>query len=473
MSDTATTEASKSGAKRNPKAAVPILLFSFVFCLVIDNGFKFMSQPIADDLGLSVTEVSLQATLAGIVIGIGAVVYAAMADAINIRTLMLIGVALICVGSLLGFLFSGSWPLVLAGRIIQTSGLAAAETLYVIYVTKYLSRDDQKTYLGFSTSAFQLALLIGTLTSGYVATYISWTAMFLIPLAMLLTVPFIIKQIPEQQATQSSLDVLGMLLITVIATSVMLYMQQFQPLYLIPIVLGIGFFVWHININPKALVKPAFFKNGRYVWAITLVLIIYSTQLGYILFLFPYAMRDLQGLTLDQASLMVAPGYACAVIVGALSGKIGQFMSSRTTIFAALIGITASLAVSAVTLESGRIPLILSAVVFASSFALMYAPLVATAISNIPAEQSGVAIGFYNLTINIAIPVGIAYTAKLIDLKLNLFGTLTAATTQTGVNYASVMWIITLIALVGTVIYFLADRTMLRNERRTAALSNA
>lgn len=71
MSDTATTEASKSGAKRNPNAAVPILLFSFVFCLVIDNGFKFMSQPIADDLGLSVTEVSLQATLAGIVIGIG------------------------------------------------------------------------------------------------------------------------------------------------------------------------------------------------------------------------------------------------------------------------------------------------------------------------------------------------------------------------------------------------------------------
>ncbi|MDO5077320.1 MFS transporter [Corynebacterium sp.] len=465
MAGTATTKASSS----NPKAAVPILLFSFVFCLVIDNGFKFMSQPIADDLGLSITTVSLQATLAGIVIGIGAVVYAAMADAINIRTLMLIGVAFIAVGSLLGFVFSGSWPMVLTGRLIQTSGLAAAETLYVIYVTKYLSRDDQKTYLGFSTSAFQLALLIGTLTSGYVATYISWTAMFLIPLLMLFTVPFILKQIPEQQATQSNLDVLGLLLITVIATSVMLYMQEFQWLYLIPIVLGIAFFIWHININPKALVKPAFFKNGRYVWAITLVLIIYSVQLGYILFLFPYAMRDLQGLTLDQASLMIAPGYACAVIVGALSGKIGQYLSSRATIFTALIGITGSLAVSAVTLESGRVPLIIAAVVFASAFALMYAPLVSTAIQNIPAEQSGVAIGFYNLTINIAIPVGIAYTAKLIDMKLNLFGALTSASTETGVNYASVLWIITLIALSGTVIYFLADRAMLASERRAKA----
>ena len=64
----------------DPKAAVPVILFTFVFCLVIDNGFKFMTKPIAEDLGLSLTTASLQATLAGIVIGIGAVVYAALAD---------------------------------------------------------------------------------------------------------------------------------------------------------------------------------------------------------------------------------------------------------------------------------------------------------------------------------------------------------------------------------------------------------
>lgn len=454
---------------KNPKAAVPILLFSFVFCLVIDNGFKFMSQPIADDLGLSVTEVSLQATLAGIVIGIGAVVYAAMADAINIKKLMLVGIAFITVGSLLGFFFSSSWYAVLAGRLIQTSGLAAAETLYVIYVTKYLSREDQKTYLGFSTSAFQLALLIGTLTSGYVATYISWTAMFLIPLLMLLTVPAIIKQIPPEEATQSNLDIFGLFLITVIATSTMLYMQDFNYWYLVPVIAGIALFVWHINTNPKALVAPEFFKNGRYVWAIILVLIIYSVQLGYILFLFPYAMSDLQGMTLDQASLMVAPGYACAAIVGALSGFIGRYMSSRVTIFSALAGIIISLAIAAFFLEAGRVPLIISVIVFASSFALLYAPLVSTAIQNIPAEKSGVAIGFYNLTINIAIPVGIAYTAKLIDLKLSTFAAVTGAESEVGIQYASVLWIITCIALAGAVIYVLADRAMAIKERSIAA----
>lgn len=80
------------------KKAVPILLFLFVFSLVIDNSFKLISVAIADDLNISVTTVSWQATLAGLVIGIGAVVYASLSDAISIRTLFIYGVILIIIG---------------------------------------------------------------------------------------------------------------------------------------------------------------------------------------------------------------------------------------------------------------------------------------------------------------------------------------------------------------------------------------
>jgi MFS transporter, DHA2 family, metal-tetracycline-proton antiporter len=195
---TSTTSASpqdkRPGSAVNPKVAVPILLFVFVFSLVIDNGFKTMTMPIAQALDLSVKTASLQASLAGVIIGIGAVVYAALADSISIRKLMLTGVVLIAVGSILAFAFSSFWPMVLAGRLIQTAGLAAAETLYVIYVTKHLSEADQKTYLGFSTAAFQAGLLIGALTSGFISTYVSWTAMFLIPLILILTIPPIINR---------------------------------------------------------------------------------------------------------------------------------------------------------------------------------------------------------------------------------------------------------------------------------------
>lgn len=435
----------------NPKAAVPVLLFSFVFCLVIDNGFKTMTGPMAAGLGIDSNTASLQASLAGVIIGIGAVVYAALADSISIRKLMIAGVGLIVVGSLIGFFFSGSWPIILAGRLIQTTGLAAAETLYVIYVRKHLSEADQKTYLGFSTAAFQSGLLIGALTSGIISTYISWTAMFLVPLVLVLTVPFLIKHVPEDEAVEGHLDALGLFLIAVFAASLTMYIQAFNWLWLIPAILGIIAFALHVAKAKAPLVTPEFFKNGRYVWAIILVFIVYSTQLGFI-FMLPFAAQDLHGLAQDRAAMLMIPGYVCAILVGIFSGKIGKVLSSRTTIYLALASITGSLVIGAIGIHLSLALLIFAIVLFASGFALIYAPLVNTALSNIVPERAGIAIGFYNLIINIAIPLGIAYTAKLQAMEL---------------SYNTVLWVLAAVAAVGSVIYIVSDRVMAAHEEPT------
>nr|WP_275436338.1 MFS transporter [Corynebacterium kefirresidentii] len=427
------------------------MLFVFVFSLVIDNGFKTMTMPIAQALDLSVKTASLQASLAGVIIGIGAVVYAALADSISIRKLMLTGVVLIAVGSILAFAFSSFWPMVLAGRLIQTAGLAAAETLYVIYVTKHLSEADQKTYLGFSTAAFQAGLLIGALTSGFISTYVSWTAMFLIPLILILTIPPIIKLVPEDEAVEGHLDVLGLFFIAVFATGLTLFMQEFDWVYLIVAVLGVVGFVYHIGHAKYPVVTPEFFTNGRYVWTILMVFFVYSTQMGFI-FLLPFAAHDLHGMNIDKASLLMIPGYICAILIGIFSGKIGTVLSSRATIYTAFALVAGALVMAALFVQLHVAILIAAIVAFASGFSLMYAPLVNTALRNISAVKSGIAIGFYNLTINIAIPLGIAYTAKLQDLA----------------SYNTVLWILATVAAIGIALYVVSDLKMARSESRPA-----
>ncbi len=435
----------------NPKAAVPILLFTFVFCLVIDNGFKTMTMPIAEGLGIPDNTASLQASLAGVIIGIGAVVYAALADSISIRKLMLSGVGLVAVGSLIGFFGSDSWGLVLTGRLVQTTGLAAAETLYVIYVTKHLSAEDQKTYLGFSTAAFQAGLLIGALTSGFVSTYISWTAMFLIPLILILTIPAIYKMVPEDEAVEGHLDALGLFFIALFATALTMFMQAFNWWWLALAIVGVIAFAVHVNKAGRPVVSPEFFTNGRYVWTIVMVFFVYSTQMGYI-FLLPFAANELHGMSLDKASLLMVPGYVCAILIGIFSGKIGQVLSSRATIYTGMAMIAGSLLVAALLVQAHVAVLIVSIVAFASGFALMYAPLVNTALRNITAAKSGIAIGFYNLTINIAIPLGIAYTAKILDVS----------------GYTTALWILTGVALVGVVLYVASDLKMAKSEAAAA-----
>lgn len=452
----------------NPKAAVPIILFTFVFCLVIDNGFKFMTKPIADDLGLSLTTASLQATLAGIVIGIGAVVYAALADSISMRKLLVAGIAMIAVGSAIGFLGQSVWGLVLVGRIIQTCGLAAAETLYVIYVTKYLSKDDQKTYLGFSTSAFQGALLIGTLTSGIMATYVSWTAMFLVSLLLIAAVPVILKKVPDSANVRSHLDVFGLFLIAVIATAVMMYFQAFALPWLLLAIGAAAVFTWHVRTHDDALVTSAFFANGRYVTILAIVLVVYSVQLGYSAILLPHLADTLHGIKIDGAAYILAPGYAAAVVVGALSGKIGKVLSSRNTIIVALLMIMAALIIPALFIDGSVAVLVVSMLLFPCGFALIYAPLVSTAVGDIPPEKSGVAIGFYNLVINIAVPVGIAYTAKLVDLGPTFLSALSPASTDAEGIVATVLWILAALVVVGLAIWLVADGVLSRREARRA-----
>ncbi|MBO3142203.1 MFS transporter [Dermatophilus congolensis] len=456
----------------DPRRAVPVLLFVFVFSLVIDNGFKTMTGPMAAALGISAKTASLQASLAGVIIGIGAVVYAALADSISIRKLMVTGIGLIAVGSVIGFVFSNSWPLVLAGRLIQTCGLAAAETLYVIYVTKYLSETDQKKYLGYSTAAFQAGLLIGALTSGFISANVSWTAMFLIPLILVLTIPAIHKMVPEDEAFEGNLDLFGLLIVAVFAASLIMYMQEYAPVWLIPVIVSLPLFAWHVRSHERALVRPEFFTNGWYVTALVLVLIIYTAQLGYI-FLLPFAAKSLHGLGQDQASLLMVPGYVCAVLVGIFSGQIGRFLSSRVTIFTALGMIFSSLVLGAVLIEVSLPVLVVSIVLFASGFALMYAPLVNTSLQKIPAAKSGIAIGFYNLTINIAIPLGIAYTAKLQDVAPTWFGALSLSRSHEGQVYSTITWVLALVALSGMVIYFLCDRVLVARDKSAAAQVSA
>ncbi|MDR9856388.1 MFS transporter [Paenibacillus sp. VCA1] len=396
------------------KKAVPILLIFFVFSLIIDNSFKLVSVAIAKDLGISTTAVSWQATLAGLVIGIGAVVYASLADSVSIRSLLAAGIAFITAGSVMGFAFQHSFPMLLVSRVVQTAGLASAETLYVIYVAKHLPKDEQKRFLGYSTSSYSLSLVIGSLTGGFVSTYLNWAALFLIPLLSLILLPLILKYLPKEETKKSRVDVIGLFLIALIATSVMLYITDFNWLYIVMLAAAVVLFLLYISKSKNSFIDITFFKNKRFVSVLAVAFIIYSVQLGYI-FLFPFLLEKVYGLHLDTISLLLIPGYVTAVLVGASAGTISKYLSNKQAVSAAMIMIALSLFLPALLYGGPVIVYVISMMLFSGSFAFMYAPLLDTCVSALPSSQSGTVIGFYNLTLNVATSIGITYSAAMIE----------------------------------------------------------
>ena len=102
-------------------------------------------------------------------------------------------------------------------------------------------------------------------------------------------------------------------------------------------------------------------------------------------------------------------------IIGGLSGKTAKVLSSKQSITFAMLGITVSLLLPAFFVEGSLIVFVISMMLFSGSFAFMYAPMLDTCINTIPKEKAGTAIGFYNLILNVAVSIGITYTAAMID----------------------------------------------------------
>lgn len=455
----------KIGRALNPKAAVAVLLALFVFSLIIDNGFKLLSPSIASSLGLSENTVSLQATLPGILIGVGAVVYAALSDSISIRTLLIFAIVVMAIGSLIGFALQDSFGGVLAGRIIQTCGLAAAETLYLIWATKHFEGDEQKKYLGYSTAAFQLSLLLGAVGSGLIATYIGWTAFFLVNLIALVAIPFILRYVPAEATCRSNLDVFGLFLVATIAAGIVMFMQNFNWWFMLPVIAGIAVFVWHTSVHQNVLITRDFLSNKRFTAMLVVVFVVYSVQLGY-LFIFPFIINGVYGWKLSDVALLIASGNAAAVIVSALSGRIALWLSSKQAIITAIITIVVALAIPAFNIGGWVGFFAISMVLFGSGFALMYAPLLSTAIRDVPKAKGGIAVGFYDLTINMAVPIGIAFSAKLLDLGLGL--TSFAGQSPKEASYGSVLLILTVITVIALALYGIFIRVLDGDDARRA-----
>ncbi|WHY78451.1 MFS transporter [Neobacillus sp. WH10] len=443
----------KKAQEYSVKKAVPITLLLFLLCLIIDNSFKIISVDMAKDFHISATTVSWQATLAGLVIGIGAVVYAALADSISIRKLFSVGIILICVGSVMGYIFQHSFLLVVISRIIQTAGLASAETLYVIFVTKHLPANEQKKFLGLSTSSFALSQLIGALTGGYVSTYFHWTTLFLLSLVTLFTLPFILKYLPKENRKNSNVDVLGLFLVGIISASLLLYITDFNWMYLLLFIVAITLFLTYISKSSKAFIGISFFKNKQFISLLGVAFVIYSVQLAYI-FLFPFLLEKIYGLKLDTISLLLIPGYIAATTVGALSGKFAKVLGSKQCITIAMSSIIFSLLLGGFFVQTSVVVFVISMILFSSSFAFMYAPLLDSCICTIEKEKTGTAIGFYNLTLNVAMSIGIAYTAAMMDHSAMRQSFLGIISNSDASMYSNILFILVLITLFSLSMYW-------------------
>lgn len=136
-------------------------------------------------------QATVQLTLSGylLLFGTAQLIYGPLSDRYGRKRLLMLGLAIACVGSILGAL-APSLPLLIAARVLQGAGCAAGMVLGRAMVQDFYDGPQRTRIMAYTGMAMGLCPPLGTIIGGQIHVHIGWQGNFvlaaLLALAMLL-----------------------------------------------------------------------------------------------------------------------------------------------------------------------------------------------------------------------------------------------------------------------------------------------
>ncbi|MGL5931850.1 MAG: MFS transporter [Cetobacterium sp.] len=403
--------------KNNVSKVMPFIMMAFIFAGSLQEALNICAPIIAKDFSITSANVSLISSVAMLTMGVAYVFYTSLSDFISIKKLLITGIGIQVISSLGAFIFSNYFLAVLIFRSLQMAGGTSASALLILTATKYLPNDKHMKYYGFNTACFSGGQMLGILLGGIFATYIGWKYLFIIPAISIISIPFIIKYLPEDSKNQKNkVDILGISLMGTLALFISLYFSLMQTSILIICLLISIIFLLYISKNKNAFITIDFFKNWKYLLIILIVLITYSIQ-GCYSFLFSFMTSHIYGIEPSKISLILIPSYIISMTIGILGSKITKKIGVFKTLITGLGSMFLGLLIGTFLLDKNILPLIIMSCLFNGGFSILYTPIMTLIINSLPLKMRGTGLGFFNLCIKITSSTGIVITGKLLTIN--------------------------------------------------------
>lgn len=402
--------------EKNVQKAMPLIMLTFILAGSLQEAINICAPIIANDLQIPTSSVSMISAVAMLTMGVTYIVYTSLSDFMSIKKLLITGIIISAVGSVGGLLFSNSFIAIVVFRAIQMAGGTSASALLILTATRYLNEETRMKYYGYNTACFSSGQMLGIILGGVFATYISWRFLFLIPVFSLITIPFIMRYLPDDsKETKTKIDFLGIFLMSALALFISLYFNTMQIGFLIITVVTAVVFLTYISKHKNAFITIDFFKNWKYMLVILVVLITYLPQGSYS-FLFSFMMSNVYSIAPSQISMLLLPSYLVSMIIGIMGSKITSRIGVTKTLILGMGSMAVGLLLGSFFLESNMIFLLVMSCLFNGGFSILYTPIMTLVINSLPENMRGTGLGFFNLCIKITSSTGIVITGKLLTM---------------------------------------------------------
>lgn len=375
--------------------------------------FNIAVPDIANTYDLLPSEASWVMTGYIMIYAVGALVYGKLADYYPYKTLITIGLTIFSLGSLLGF-FSTSYVMVIVGRIIQAMGGSMIPALVFLAPIRYFP-DQRGKVLGIISSVMAFASGVGPILGGFIAGFLSWEYLFLTSALIIVTLPFLRKNLPNEETKPVSLDYIGMVFVAGIVSSLILgislglmYMFGIMALFIL-------FFIWRTKTARDPFIPPRLFRNVNYRTTIITSFLTITSLFG-MMFILPLMFRDVYGLSTMSIGLVLFPGAMSAAIMGQKGGNLVDSKGAKFVLFLALgLLFSGFLVVSSAT---GLVVWLVSALVILAymSFPLVQASSAELLATELESSETGVGMGVFNLLNFVSGSISGAVIGKVLDL---------------------------------------------------------
>lgn len=442
---------------REPRKMIPWIIYLIFFAVLNETVFNVSTPMIARDFTLTASGVSWMMTIFMVFFGIGSVIYGKLADIFSLKALISIGIAIYSLGSLMGFVLQFSYPMVIIARAIQGIGGSAIPALVFVAVARYFDDDQRGRIFGTITAVVSVAIGIGPVIGGFVSGQLHWAWLFIIPLLSLIALPFLNKLLPSEPRGKGSVDFPGAILVAMTVGSLVLYLNFDAWYYLAGFIAGLALFIVRIRMAADPFIQPALFRNVKFRSGVIVGFCLFSIVLG-TMFLIPLMLNSVHHLEPSQIGLVLFPGAISSVVFGPIAGTLADRRGNSFVVSLGLGLLLTSLLSMALFLNLSPIAVGAALLLTFIGFSLFQTAMINSISQTLPAEETGVGMGLFNLVSIISGAVGTALVGKILTGGWLDHNFLAPQAGGTGLAYSNLLVIFALIVIIGGAVYLRAYR---------------
>ncbi|ENQ3080167.1 MFS transporter [Bacillus cereus] len=437
------------------KKAFLWLGFLAFFSVLNEMVFNVVLPDIAKDLGIAPSLANWVNTSFMISFAIGSITYGTISDQYGVKKLLLFGLLAYSGGSLLGVLAHSHFFVVIAARFIQGVGASAVPALIMVIVARYVKSEDRGKAFGIIGSLVAMGEGIGPALGGTIVHYVQWPVLFLIPMLTLFTIPFFLKELPNESVKGKKIDTWGIALLSCGIVIFTINITQYNWLYLaISFALFAGFTL-HIHKVEQPFIEPRLLTNRKFIWGVLTGGILLGTVAGCITMI-PYMMRDVHQLSASMIGWVIFPGTMSVVLFGLIGGSL---VDKRGTTFVLWLGSSFILAsFFIISLFADQTPWLVSAMLIVMFGGLSFVKtVISTSVAaTLGPKEVGAGMGFLSFACFLAEGLGMAIVGGLLTKHILEYPLPSTIQNTKAYLYSNLLLVFIVAVLTGITIYTVA-----------------